>query len=92
MAKARKFTTNCSELKIDWQALEIHVQQYPEATLKDRATQFAVNPSAIWYALKELQITRKKQSLIAIKCKAIDSLFHRLSKCQEAWQLLSAIS
>lgn len=48
--------------KIDWQALKIHVQQYPESTLKDRAKHFGVNPSAIWYALKELQITRKKNS------------------------------
>ncbi|MFN5857324.1 MAG: IS630 transposase-related protein, partial [Pseudanabaenaceae cyanobacterium] len=45
--------------KIDWEALESHVQQHPEAPLKDRAQEFGVNPSAIWYALKELQITRK---------------------------------
>lgn len=48
--------------KIDWQALEIHVHKYPEATLKDRAKQFGVNASAIWYALNQLQITRKKNS------------------------------
>ena len=46
--------------KIDWEALENHVQQHPEATLKDRAKQFGVNPSAIWYALNQLEITRKK--------------------------------
>ena len=48
--------------KIDWQALESHVHQHPDATLKDRAKHFGVNASAIWYALKELQITRKKNS------------------------------
>jgi putative transposase len=48
--------------KIDWKALENHVHQYPEATLQDRAKYFRVNPSAIWYALKQLQITRKKNS------------------------------
>ncbi len=50
--------------KIDWQALETHVNTYPEATLKDRAKQFGVNVSAIWYALKQLQITRKKTAKV----------------------------
>ncbi len=53
--------------KIDWQALETHVRQYPEATLKDRAKLFGVNASAIWYALKELQITRKKTAKVCGK-------------------------
>lgn len=50
--------------KIDWQALEMHVNTYPEATLKDRAKQFGVNVSAIWYALNQLQITRKKTAKV----------------------------
>jgi transposase len=53
--------------KIDWQALETHVRQHPEATLKDRAKLFGVNASAIWYALKELQITRKKTAKVCRK-------------------------
>ncbi len=53
--------------KIDWEALESHVQQHPEATIKDRAKQFAVNPSTIWCALKELQITSEKTVKVSRK-------------------------
>jgi hypothetical protein len=49
MAKARKSGTNSSltrrKRKIAWQALETHVRQHPEATLKDRAKLFGVNTS-----------------------------------------------
>ncbi len=53
--------------KIDWQALEKHVHQHPDATLKDRGKQFGVNASAICYALKALQITRKKTAKVCRK-------------------------
>jgi len=47
--------------KIDLAALQQDVDQYPEARLKERAQRFGVQPSAIYYALRKLQITRKKR-------------------------------
>ncbi|HIK20449.1 MAG TPA: helix-turn-helix domain-containing protein [Synechococcus sp. M44_DOE_062] len=47
--------------KIDLAALQQDVDQYPEARLKDRAQRFGVQPSAIYYALRKLKITRKKE-------------------------------
>ncbi len=46
--------------KLDWKALEQDVQINPEARLIDRGQQFRVRPSAIFYALKKMKITRKK--------------------------------
>jgi transposase len=46
---------------MDWAALKEHVEQYPEAQLKDRAKQFGVQPSAVHYALRKMKITRKKR-------------------------------
>jgi putative transposase len=55
--------------KMDWAALKEHVEQYPEAQLKDRAKQFGVqpvaqvgrSPCAVHYALRKMKITRKKR-------------------------------
>lgn len=46
--------------KLDDTVLSQHVQDYPDARLKDRAAYFGVHPSAICRALKRLKITRKK--------------------------------
>lgn len=48
--------------KLDWKALEQHIKDKPGAKLKDRAEHFGVYPSAIWYAQKQMNITRKKNS------------------------------
>jgi transposase len=49
--------------KLDWKALERDVKENPEARLRDRAEKFGVRPSAICYALKKMEITRKKKEL-----------------------------
>lgn len=46
--------------KLDWEALRQDVQDNPDARLIDRANKFGVKVSSIWYALKQMQITRKK--------------------------------
>ena len=48
--------------KLDWEALKRDVEQYPDTKLSKRAQKFGVQPSAIHYALKEMNITRKKSS------------------------------
>ena len=45
--------------KLDWNALEQHIQEEPDMRLKDRAEHFGVHTSAIWYAIKQMKITRK---------------------------------
>ena len=47
--------------KLDWQGLEKDVKENPDARLIDRAKKFGVRPSARYYALKEMKITRKKK-------------------------------
>jgi len=49
--------------KLDWQALEKDVEENPSERLIDRARKFGVRPSAIHYALKKLNIRRKKKEL-----------------------------
>merc|ERR1712226_1822616 len=49
--------------KLDWKELEKDVKQNPESKLADRAKKFGVNPTAIFYALKRMKITRKKKQL-----------------------------
>ena len=48
--------------KLDWEALKRDVEENPESKLSQRAQKFGVQPSAIHYALKEMNITRKKSS------------------------------
>ena len=50
--------------KLDRVALRQHVRQHPEATLQERARHFGVQINAIWYALRQGQITRKKNSTV----------------------------
>ena len=53
--------------KLDWAALRKDVAENPEARLIDRARKFKVRPSAISYALKQMKITRKKNSFVIEK-------------------------
>lgn len=46
--------------KLDWEALRRHVQEHPDALLRERAEHFRVHINAIWYALKEIELTHKK--------------------------------
>ena len=52
--------------KLDWEALIKHVQEYPDALLRERAF-FGVNINAIRYALKQMEQTRKKNSTLPSK-------------------------
>ena len=49
--------------KLDGKALEKDLQENPDTKLRDRAQKFAVDPSAIFYAMKRMKITRKKKGL-----------------------------
>ena len=46
---------------LDYQALRQHVSDFPDATQNERAAHFGVSRQGIWYALKKLNITRKKR-------------------------------
>ena len=53
--------------KLDWKALENHIQENPEARLKERAQKFGVSSTAIFSALKKMKITRKKKNFVIEK-------------------------
>ncbi len=46
--------------KLDWEALRKDVEQNPETKLSERARKFGVRVNAIFYALREMRITKKK--------------------------------
>ena len=46
---------------LDYDALKQHVVDFPDATQKERAAHFGVSRHGIWYALKQLNIRRKKR-------------------------------
>jgi len=48
--------------KLDWEALSRHIQEFPDALLRERAQHFGVRESAIWYANRQMKLTRKKNS------------------------------
>ena len=52
----------CRKRKLDWKALETDVKLNPDEKLIERAKKFGVHPSAIWYALNKMKITRKKKN------------------------------
>ncbi len=47
--------------KLDWSALSRHIQEYPDALLRERAQHFGVHTNAIWYANRQMKLTRKKK-------------------------------
>jgi len=49
---------------LDWVALKKHVNDYPDALLRERASHFCVHIHAIEYAMKQMNLTRKKNSAI----------------------------
>ena len=50
--------------KLDRLALRQHVAQHSDATLKERAQHFGVRINAIWYALRQMKVTHKKNAAI----------------------------
>jgi transposase len=48
--------------KIDMEALKQDVEQYPDAYQSERATRLDVSEYCVWYALRRLNITYKKNS------------------------------
>ena len=48
--------------KIDKEALKQDVEQYPDAYQFERATRLGVSEYCVWYALKHMGITYKKNS------------------------------
>jgi transposase len=50
--------------KLNWEALSRHIQEYPDALLRERAQYFGVHTSAIGYAQSQMRLTRKKNSKI----------------------------
>jgi len=53
--------------KIDKEALKQAVAEKPDAFLKEFAEQFNCTPTAVFYAFKKLNITRKKRLLPILK-------------------------
>ena len=53
--------------KVDIEVLKQHVNENPDATLPELAEPFGVFPSTIFYHLKKLGITRKKNNAIRRK-------------------------
>lgn len=49
-------------IKLDMEALKKDVELYPDAYLKERASRFNVSHMSIWFALKRLKVTCKKNS------------------------------
>lgn len=47
--------------KLDWEALAQHIQEHPDALLRERAQHFGVHTSAIGYAKSQMKLTRKKK-------------------------------
>ena len=47
--------------RLDYAALKQHVADFPDHTQLERATHFGVSKSCINYALRKLNITRKKR-------------------------------
>ena len=60
-SKAKKYKVK----KLDEAKLVESVKTCPDATLAEMAEQFAVRPSTVWYALKRLKITRKKNRSVS---------------------------
>ena len=47
--------------KLDWEALSRHIQEDPDALIRERAQHFEVHNNAFWYASRQMKRTRKKR-------------------------------
>jgi transposase len=50
--------------KINMQKLYRHLQDHPDAILRERAIEFGVTNQAIWHGLKRLKVTHKKNDAL----------------------------
>ena len=50
--------------KIDMKKLSRHLQDRPDAILRERAIEFGVTKQAIWCGLKRLKVTHKKNDAL----------------------------
>ena len=57
-----KLTRNKPATKIKMKGLETDVEKFPDAYLSERAKRLGVSISCVWYALKRLSITYKKNA------------------------------
>jgi len=48
--------------RVDWEALRQDVATQPERTQRERAHQFGVSRHCIWYALRHMGLSRKKNT------------------------------
>lgn len=55
-------TRNKPATKIDMEALKKDIEAYPDAYQYERAERLGVSKACIWYALKRLKVTYKKNS------------------------------
>lgn len=46
--------------KLDWEALRAHVEAHDDMTQAERAKHFGVSRHCIWHALRQMNLTRKK--------------------------------
>lgn len=46
--------------RLDWAALRTQVEQHPDATQQERARHFGVSRHCIWYGLRRLEVSWKK--------------------------------
>lgn len=53
--------------KLDWDKLAKAVEKRPDAMLKELAEQFGVGTTAVWYALQQMKLFRKKKPLVTSK-------------------------
>lgn len=58
-----KIKRNKPATKIDMEALRNNVKEYPDLYQYERAEKFGVTQGAIWFALKRLGISYKKNSV-----------------------------
>ena len=53
--------------KVDKEALRRHVRDYPDALLRERAQHFGVHINAIWYLMRRMKLTHKKNDALQRK-------------------------
>ncbi len=49
-----------ASFKLDWAKVKARVEATPDVFIKELAAEFNVSNTAIWYALKQLNLPRKK--------------------------------
>ncbi|HCK80712.1 MAG TPA: hypothetical protein DIC59_04515 [Candidatus Competibacteraceae bacterium] len=48
--------------RLDWEALRAHAEAHPDWTLRERARHFGASRNGVWYALRRLGVSRKKNA------------------------------